>query len=141
MVKELMHDPIFLGVKSETATLEDKETAKDLMDTLVFHKEECVGMAANMIGVRKNIIVFLDESGKVPQYSLMYNPEIIKKEGAYETEEGCLSLLGGKRKCTRHKVIKVKWQIENFETRIKTFKGFTAEIIEHEVDHLMGVLI
>lgn len=141
MVKELMHDPIFLGVKSETATVEDKETAKDLMDTLLFHKEECVGMAANMIGVRKNIIVFLDESGKVPQYSLMYNPEIIKKEGAYETEEGCLSLLGGKRKCTRHKVIKVKWQNEKFETRIKTFKGFTAEIIEHEVDHLMGVLI
>ena len=141
MVKELMHDPIFLAVKSETATVNDKETAVDLMDTLLFHREECVGMAANMIGVRKNIIAFLDESGKVPQYSLMYNPEIIKKEGAYETEEGCLSLLGGKRKCIRHKIIKVKWQNENFETRIKTFKGFTAEIIEHEVDHLKGVLI
>ena len=141
MVKELMHDPLFLALKSEKATVSDKNIAENLLETLISHKEECVGMAANMIGERKNIIAFLDESDKAPVYTLMYNPEILKAEGVYETEEGCLSLLGGPRKCKRYRKIKVKWQNEKFETRIKTFEGFTAQIIQHEVDHLNGVLI
>ena len=95
MIKELMHDPIFLAGKSEIATKEDLQVAQDLLDTLMAHRESCVGMAANMIGVRKRIIAFLDESGRAPTYTVMLNPEIIKKDGAYDTEEGCLSLLGG----------------------------------------------
>ena len=141
MVKELMHDPIFLAGKSETATKEDLQVCDDLLETLVFHKEGCVGMAANMIGVKKRIIAFLDESGKTPTYTVMLNPEIIKKDGAYETEEGCLSLLGGPRKCKRYKTIKVKYQNKNLEIRIKTYKDFTAQIIQHEVDHCEGILI
>ena len=141
MVKELMHDPIFLAGKSEIATKEDLSVADDLLETLVFHKEGCVGMAANMIGVKKRIIAFLDESGKTPTYTVMFNPEIIKKDGAYDTEEGCLSLLGGPRKCKRYKSIKVKYQNKNLETRIKTYTGFTAQIIQHEVDHCEGILI
>ena len=137
MIKELIHDPIFLGVKSETATEEDLQTARDLLDTLTAHKSECVGMAANMIGVRKRIIVFDNEG----EYMIMLNPEIIRKSGMYETAEGCLSLLGDPRKCTRYKSIKVKWQNENFQTRIKTFEGFTAQIIQHEIDHCDGILI
>ena len=137
MIKELIHDPIFLGVKSETATEEDLQTARDLLDTLTAHKNECVGMAANMIGVRKRIIVFDNEG----EYMIMLNPEIIRKSGVYETAEGCLSLLGDPRKCTRYKSIKVKWQNENFQTRIKTFEGFTAQIIQHEIDHCDGILI
>ena len=99
MVKELMHDPIFLAGKSEIATKEDLQIAQDLLDTLIAHKESCVGMAANMIGVRKRIIAFLDESGRAPTYTVMLNPEIVAKSGIYETEEGCLSLLGNPRKC------------------------------------------
>ena len=137
MIKELIHDPIFLGVKSETATEEDLQTARDLLDTLTAHKSECVGMAANMIGVRKRIIVFDNEG----EYMIMLNPEIIRKSGVYKTAEGCLSLLGDPRKCTRYKSIKVKWQNENFQTRIKTFEGFTAQIIQHEIDHCDGILI
>lgn len=137
MVKELMHDPIFLGGKSEVATIEDLQTAQDLLDTLTAHKDSCVGMAANMIGVRKRIIAF-DNEGK---YMVMFNPEIIKKLGSYDTEESCLSLLGGPRKCKRFQSIKVQWQTEKFETRIKTFTGWTAQIIQHEIDHLNGVLI
>jgi len=110
MVKELVHDPVFLGGKSEAATSHDLQTARDLLDTLVFHKEGCVGMAANMIGVRKRIIAFLDESGKAPVYTVMLNPEIIKKEGLYDAKEGCVSLLGGPRPCKRYKSIKVKYQ-------------------------------
>ena len=97
MIKELMHDPIFLAGKSEDATKEDLKIAQDLLDTLMAHRESCVGMAANMIGVRKRIIAFLDESGRVPTYTVMLNPEIIKKDGPYDTKEGCLSLLGGPR--------------------------------------------
>ena len=93
MIKELMHDPIFLAGKSEVATKEDLQIAQDLLDTLMAHRESCVGMAANMIGVRKRIIAFFDESGRTPTYTVMLNPEIIKKDGAYDTEEGCLSLL------------------------------------------------
>ena len=141
MIKELIHDPIFLAGKSETATKEDLQTAINLLDTLTAHKETCVGMAANMIGVRKRIIAFLDESTKAPAYTVMLNPEIIKKDGAYSTEEGCLSLLGGPRPCKRYKSIKVKYQTTDMQTRIKTYTGWTAQIIQHEVDHCNGILI
>ncbi|MBE6574611.1 MAG: peptide deformylase [Ruminococcaceae bacterium] len=141
MIKELVHDPIFLGGRSQIATKEDLQVAQDLLDTLIAHKEGCVGMAANMIGVRKRIIAFLDESGKLPTYTVMLNPEIIKKDGAYDTEEGCLSLLGGPRPCKRYKSIKVKYQTTEMQTRIKSYTGFTAQIIQHEVDHCNGVLI
>ena len=141
MVKELMHDPIFLAGKSEIATKEDLWVAQDLLDTLISHKESCVGMASNMIGIKKRIIAFLDESGKVPTYTVMLNPEIIKKDGAYDTEEGCLSLLGSPRKCKRYKTIKVQYQTLEMQTRIKTYNGWTAQIIQHEVDHCNGILI
>ena len=141
MIKELMHDPIFLAGKSEIATKEDLPIAQDLLDTLMAHKETCVGMAANMIGVKKRIIAFFDESGRTPVYTVMLNPEIIKKDGAYDTEEGCLSLLGDPRKCKRYKTIKVQYQTVNMQTRVKTYTGWTAQIIQHEVDHCNGVLI
>lgn len=137
MVKELVHDPILLAMKSETAAKDDLQTAQDLTDTLSAHKDSCVGMAANMIGVRKRIIVF-DNGG---EFMTMLNPEILKRSEPYETEEGCLSLLGGPRKCKRYKSVKVKWQTFDFQTRIKTFTGFTAQIIQHEIDHCDGVLI
>ena len=137
MVKELVHDPILLAQKSAPATAEDLETARDLMDTLLHHRESCVGMAANMIGVTKKIIVFQEGSG----CTTMLNPEILKAEGEYETQESCLSLLGGPRKCRRFQKIKVRWQTEKFQTRIKTFQGWTAQIIQHEIDHLSGILI
>ena len=136
-----MHDPIFLAGKSEIATKEDLQTARDLLETLIAHRQSCVGIAANMIGVRKRIIAFLDESGRSPTYSVMLNPEIIKRDGVYETEEGCLSLLGGPRKCKRYKTIKVQYQTIEMQTRIKTYTGWTAQIIQHEVDHCNGVLI
>ena len=141
MIKELMHDPIFLAGKSEVATKNDLQVAQDLLDTLIEHKENCVGMAANMIGVRKCIIAFLDESGRAPTYTVMLNPEIIKRDGVYETEEGCLSLLGGPRKCKRYKTIKVQYQTMELQPRTKTYTGWTAQIIQHEVDHCNGVLI
>ena len=137
MIKSLTHDPIFLSLKSEVATKEDLQVAEDLLDTLTAHKDGCVGMAANMIGVRKRIIAFDNEG----TYMVMFNPEIIKKSEPYETEEGCLSLLGGSHKCKRYKAIKVKWQTAEMQIRIKTFTGFTAQIIQHEVDHCNGVLI
>lgn len=132
-----MHDPIFLSLKSEVATKEDLQVAEDLLDTLTAHKDGCVGMAANMIGVCKRIIAFDNEG----TYMVMFNPEIIKKSEPYETEEGCLSLLGGPRKCKRYKTIKVKWQTAEMQVRIKIFKGFPAQIIQHEVDHCNGILI
>ena len=137
MVKEVMHDPIFLALKSEPATAEDLQVAQDLLDTLIANKEGCVGMAANMIGVRKRIIAFDNEG----TYMVMFNPEIVKMSGSYETAEGCLSLLGGPRPCKRYETIKVQWQNEKFQTRIKTFTGWTAQIIQHEIDHLNGILI
>ena len=137
MVKELMHDPIFLARKSEPATKDDLAVAQDLLDTLTAHKDGCVGMAANMIGVTKRIIVFDNEG----TYMTMLNPEIIKAEGPYETEEGCLSLLGGPRKTMRYQKIKVRYQNLQFQTRLKTFTGWTAQIIQHEVDHCNGILI
>lgn len=141
MIRELMHDPIFLAGKSEPATKADLQIAYDLVDTLTAHRESCVGMAANMIGERKRIIAFLDEGGREPVYTVMLNPEILKRDGKYETEEGCLSLLGGPHPCKRYKAIKVKYQTLDFETRIKTYTGWTAQIIQHEVDHCDGILI
>ena len=141
MIKELTHDPIFLAGKSEIATKEDLPIAQDLLDTLMAHKETCVGMAANMIGAKKRIIAFLDESGRALVYTVMLNPEIIKKDGAYDTEEGCLSLLGGPRRCKRYKTIKVQYQTVEMQTRVKTYTGWTAQIIQHEVDHCNGILI
>lgn len=141
MIKELMHDPIFLAGKSDIATKEDLQVAQDLLDTLMAHKDSCVGMAANMIGVRKRIIAFFDESGRAPTYTVMLNPEVIKKDGVYITEESCLSLLGGPRPCKRYKSIKVKYQTLDLQTRIKTYTGWTAQIIQHEVDHCEGKLI
>ncbi len=141
MIKELMHDPLFLSGKSAPATGEDLGVVKDLLDTLIAHRETCVGMAANMIGVHKCIIAFLDESGRAPTYTVMLNPEIVKRDGAYETEEGCLSLLGGPRKCKRYKTIRVQYQTTELKSRQKTYTGWTAEIIQHEIDHCNGVLI
>ena len=137
MVKEVVHDPILLACKSESATKEDLQIARDLLDTLIANKDGCVGMAANMIGVRKRIIVFDNEG----TYMTMFNPEILKMSGPYETEEGCLSLRGGPRPCKRYQTIKVQWQNEQCQTRIKTFTGWTAQIIQHEVDHCNGILI
>lgn len=136
MVQPVNHDPIALGRRSLPASPEDASTGQDLLDTLQAHETECVGMAANMIGVHKRIIAVNDEG----TYRLMYNPEIIKKSGNYETEEGCLSL-SGVRKTARWKTIKVRFLNENFSLRIKTFTGFTAQIIQHEIDHCDGVLI
>ncbi len=141
MIKPLVHDPIFLAGKSEIATKEDLSIAQNLLDTLTAHKDTCVCMAANMIGEKKRIIAFLDENGKAPVYTVMLNPEIIKKDGACETEESCLSLLGGPRKCRRYKIIKVCYQTTEFKSRIKTYTDFTAQIIQHEIDHLSGILI
>ena len=141
MIKDLIHDPIFLAGKSEDATQNDTQIAQDLLETLTANKERCVGMAANMIGVRKKIIAFLDESGRTPVYTVMYNPVITKKSGAYMTEESCLSLLGGPRKCTRYQTIKVQYQTADMKPHAKTYMGFTAQIIQHEIDHCNGILI
>ena len=137
MVKELMHDPLFLARKARTATKEDLSVGQDLLETLLAHRATCVGMAGNMIGEAVAVIAFFDGDSPV----VMYNPEILKAEGEYETEEGCLSLLGGPRKCKRYQKIKVRWDNEQFRKRIKTFTGWTAQIIQHEVDHCNGVLI
>lgn len=136
-----MHDPIFLAGKSDVATKENWQAVKDLLDTLLAHKDRCVGMAANMIGVKKRISAFLDKSGRVPVYTVMLNPEIIKKDGAYNTEEGCLSLLGDPRPCKRYKSIKAKYETLDLQTRINTYTGWTAQIIQHEIDHCNGILI
>ncbi len=141
MIKNLVHDPIFLAGKSEAAIKEDLQIAQDLIDTLITHRDSCVGMAANMIGVKKRIIAFLDESGRTPTYTVMLNPQIIKKDGAYNTEEECLSLLGGPRPCKRYKSIKIKYQTLELQTRIKTYTGWTAQVIQHEIDHCNGILI
>ena len=136
MVQDIMRDEAFLSQKAEPATLEDLPVAQDLLDTLTAHKDGCVGMAANMIGVCKRIIVFDNEG----TYMVMFNPEIIKKSSPYEAEEGCLSL-SGTRKAKRWQSIKVQYQNEQFQTRFKTFTGWTAQIIQHEIDHCEGVLI
>ncbi len=137
MVKEVVHDPVLLARKSEPATKDDLQVAQDLLDTLAANKAACVGMAANMIGVCKRIIVFDNEGS----YMTMFNPEILKMSEPYDTREGCLSLLGDPRSCKRYQTIKVQWQNEKFQTRIKTFTGWTAQIIQHEIDHCNGILI
>ena len=136
MIREICMDEAFLARRAERATVDDFAAAQDLLDTLAAHKEGCVGMAANMIGVDRRIIAFENEG----KYMLMFNPEIVKRAGAYEAEEGCLSL-SGTRKTKRWQTIKVQWQNEKFQTRLKTFTGFTAEIIQHEIDHCEGSLI
>lgn len=136
MIRDICKDEAFLARKAEPATADDLGTAQDLLDTLAAHKEGCVGMASNMIGVNKRIIVF-DDDGK---YQVMFNPVIVKRDRPYEAEEGCLSLTG-RRKVKRFQTIKVQWQNEKFQTRLKTFTGWTAEIIQHEIDHCEGVLI
>ena len=136
MIQPIMKDPIFLAQKSAPATKEDLQVAQDLLDTLTAHQDGCVGMAANMIGVAKRIIVF-DNEGK---YMVMFNPEIVKRSEPYEAEEGCLSLTG-KRTAKRYRSIKVQYQNDQFQTRFKTFTGWTAQIIQHEIDHCNGVLI
>ena len=136
MVREICRDQFFLARKAEPATAADLVVAQDLLDTLAAHKDGCVGMAANMIGVNKRIVVFDNEG----EYMLMFNPVIVKQSGAYEAEEGCLSL-SGTRKTKRYKTIKVQWQNEKFQTRLRTFTGWTAEIIQHEIDHCEGILI
>ena len=137
MVRDVVNDPILLGIPSAPAEKSDLQIAQDLLDTLAFHKDGCVGMAANMIGVHKRIVAFDNEG----TYMVMFNPEIIKSSGLYDTQEGCLSLLGGPRPCKRYQSIKVQWQNEQFQTRIKTFTGWTAQIIQHEIDHCNGILI
>ena len=137
MVKEIVHSPILLAAKSEPAVAADLQTVQNLLDTLSAHADECVGMAANMIGVRKRIIAF-DNMGV---YMTMLNPEIIEKSEPYEAEEGCLSFLGGPRKCLRYRKITVKWQTGGFRTVTKAFSGWTAQIIQHEIDHCDGILI
>lgn len=136
MVKEIVHDIFFLGIKSKPADENDIQTAYDLLDTLKAHSFECVGMAANMIGVAKSIIVF-DDNGV---YTVMFNPEIISRSGIYETEEGCLSL-SGMRKTKRYQKIKVRYQNIDLKPRIKTYTDYTAQIIQHEIDHINGIII
>ena len=136
MVREIMKDEVFLAEASEKATAEDTEIARDLLETLEAHQAGCVGMAANMIGVRKRIIAFDNEGS----YMVMFNPEIVKKSGAYEAEEGCLSLTGT-RKTRRWQSIKVQYQNEKMQIRLKTFTGWTAQIIQHEIDHCNGIII
>lgn len=136
MVREICKDESFLAQRAEPATAEDLGGAQDLLDTLVAHKDGCVGMAANMIGVNKRIIAFDNEG----EYMVMFNPVIVKQSGVYEAEEGCLSLTGTRR-TKRFQTIKVQWQNEKFQTRLKTFTGWTAEIIQHEIDHCEGIII
>ena len=136
MICEICKDEMFLAQKAEPATPDDLPLAYDLLETLKHHKDRCVGMAANMIGVNKRIIVFENESA----YTLMFNPEIIKKSGPYDAEEGCLSLTGT-HTARRWRSIKVRWQNERFQERLKTFTGWTAQIIQHEIDHCEGRII
>jgi peptide deformylase len=136
MIREICKDEFFLSQKSEPATADDLAIAQDLLDTLTAHKDGCVGMAANMIGVNKRIIAF-DNNG---DYMVMFNPVIVKKSVPYDAEEGCLSLTG-KRTARRWRSIKVQWQNERLQTRVRTFTGWTAQIIQHEIDHCEGILI
>ena len=136
MVRPIIKDPIFLSRKSAPAGLSDLPVAMDLLETLQAHRDECVGMAANMIGAAKRIIVFQDGPG----YTVMLNPELQRRSDPYETEEGCLSL-PGTRKTTRCRSITVSYQDLQLRPAVKTYTGFTAQIIQHEIDHLSGILI
>jgi len=136
MIRPIIKDVFFLSQKSELASIADKQVAEDLLDTLKAHEAGCVGMAANMIGVRKNIIAV--NMGFVN--IVMYNPKIVKKSGAYETEEGCLSL-EGVRKCTRYQEIEVEYQDGSLKKQRQKYSGWIAQIIQHECDHLQGIII
>ena len=136
MERPIVRDPVFLAQKSAPATAEDLPVARDLVDTLLAHREGCVGMAANMIGVLRRVIVFDDDGAPMT----MLNPEIVKSSGPYEAEEGCLSLTGTRR-ARRYRSIKVRYQNEQLQTRLRTFTGWTAQIIQHEIDHCDGILI
>ena len=136
MIRAIVKDPIFLGRKSRAAGAADLPIARDLLDTLEAHREGCVGMAANMIGEAVRIIAFDNEGA----YMVMLNPEIVRAADRYDTEEGCLSL-DGIRKTKRYRSIKVRYQNENLQIRVKTFTGWTAQIIQHEIDHCDGILI
>ena len=136
MIRDICKDEAFLAQKAEPATPDDLQTAADLLETLEHHKDGCVGMAANMIGVNKRIIAFDNEGA----YLVMFNPEILKGSDPYQTEEGCLSL-SGTRPAKRWRSIKVRWQNEHFQERRKTFTGWTAQILQHEIDHCDGILI
>ena len=136
MIRDICKDETFLAQKAEPATAEDLSVAADLLETLEHHKEGCVGMAANMIGINKRIIAFDNEG----TYMVMFNPEIVKKSGPYDAVEGCLSLTGT-RPTKRWNSIKVRWQNEKFQERLKTFTGWTAQIIQHEIDHCEGIII
>ena len=136
MIRDICNDESFLAQKAEPATAEDLSVAADLLEALEHHKEGCVGMAANMIGVNKRIIAFDNEG----TYMVMFNPEIVKKSGPYDAVEGCLSLTGT-RPTKRWNSIKVRWQNEKFQERLKTFTGWTAQIIQHEIDHCEGIII
>ena len=136
MVRPIMRDPLFLAQKSEAATEADKQVIQDLLDTLKANEERCVGMAANMIGVKKNIIAV----AAGPFMFAMINAKITKKKGAYKTEEGCLSL-EGVRPCTRYQEIEVDYLDQNFQSQHRKYSGWTAQIIQHELDHVKGIVI
>ena len=136
MIRDICKDETFLAQKAEPATPDDLSVAADLLETLEYHKNGCVGMAANMIGVNKRIIAFDNEG----TYMVMFNPELVKKSSPYDAEEGCLSLTGT-RPAKRWQSIKVRWQNEQFQVRLKTFTGWTAQIIQHELDHCEGIII
>lgn len=136
MVRDICRDMFFLSQRAEPTAPEDLPVGMDLLETLEAHREECVGMAANMIGVRKRIIAVRDGEASL----LMFNPEIIQKSGPYQAQEGCLSL-EGVRTARRWKSIKVRYWNEKFQERFRTFSGWTAQIIQHEMDHCEGILI
>ncbi len=136
MIRPIVKSPVLLAVPSVDATAADAAVGQDLLDTLAAHAHECVGLAANMVGVRKRAIVAACASG----VQLMYNPEIVEASGAYQTEESCLSLVGA-RPCTRYRRIKVAYLDEAFQPREKTFTGFDAQIVQHEIDHCNGIVI
>ena len=136
MIRDICRDESFLAQKAEPAAADDLGTAQDLLDTLSAHRDGCVGMAANMIGQAKCIIAFEAEGG----YMEMFNPQILRRAEPYEAEEGCLSLTGT-RKTKRYREIKLQWQTREMKTRIRNFSGWTAQIIQHEIDHLHGIII
>ena len=136
MIKEIVKDVIFLSQKSVDATKDDISVVDDLVDTLNANLEECVGMAANMIGVKKRILVFSEGDSIIP----MINPVILKKDKSYEAEECCLSLIGA-RKTTRYETIEVEYYDRDFNKHKEVFSGFTAQIIQHEIDHFEGIII
>lgn len=136
MIKDIVKDQFFLSQKSSEVSHEDLHIIEDLKDTLTFHREHCVGMAANMIGYQKRMMIVNDEG----QFLILINPSLVQKQGSYQTQEGCLSL-EGVRDTKRYQKIKVDYFDENMKHRIKTFTGYTAQIIQHELDHFEGILI